>query len=94
MRRKQLEEDPKAVERLLVYIMRREGKSIRQICAALNRPYSTVRDWLIRAVQAGVGGRYDIAIPGTEGRLNREQLGQLKEDLVAGPQSCGVEYGM
>jgi len=59
------EEDPKAAERLLAYIMRKKGMSIRQICAALNRPYSTVRDWLVRAVQAGVGGRYDIAIPGT-----------------------------
>jgi len=44
------EEDPKAAERLLAYIMRKKGMSIRQICAALNRPYSTVRDWLVRAV--------------------------------------------
>jgi len=87
------EEDPKAAERLLAYIMRKDGKSIRQICAALNRPYPAVRDWLVRAVQAGVGGRYDIAIPGTEGRLDPEQLGRLKEDLVAGPQSCGFESG-
>jgi len=48
MRRKQLvEADPKAAERLLAYIMRKKGMSIRRICAALNRPYSTVRDWLI-----------------------------------------------
>jgi len=40
MRAKQLEEtDPKAAKRLLAYIMRKEGRSIRQICAALNRPY-------------------------------------------------------
>jgi len=40
MRAKQLEEtDPKAAKRPLAYIMRKEGKSIRQICAALNRPY-------------------------------------------------------
>jgi len=94
MRRKQLDEaDPKAAERLLAYIMRKEGRSIRQICASLNRSYSTVRGWLIRAVQAGVGGRYDIAIPGTTGRLDPAQLGQLKKDLVAGPQSCGFESG-
>jgi len=40
MRAKQLEEtDPKAAKRPLAYVMRKEGKSIRQICAALNRPY-------------------------------------------------------
>jgi len=94
MRAKRLEEaDPKAAERLLVYAMRKEGKSIRQICAALNRPYSTVRNWLVRAVQAGVGGRYDIVNPGTPGRLDAAQLGQLKADLIAGPQSCGLESG-
>jgi len=51
MREKHLEEaDPKAAERLVAYIMRKEGRSIRQICAALNRPYSTIRGWLVRAV--------------------------------------------
>jgi len=49
------EADPKAAERLLAYIMRKEGKSIRQICAALNRPYPAVRNWLVRAVQAAAG---------------------------------------
>jgi len=94
MRRKQPgESDPKAAERLLACIMCKDGRSILQICAAPSRPYPAVHDWLVRAVQAGVGGRYDIVIPGTEGRLDGKQLGQLKADLVAGPQSCGFGSG-
>ena len=54
------EKDPKAADRLLAYAMRKEGMSIRQICGALNRSYSTVRDWLMRAMQMGPDGRYDI----------------------------------
>jgi len=94
MRAKQLgEEDPRAAERLLAYIMRKKGMSIRQICAALNRPYPAVRDRLVRAVQLGVGGRYDISNPRTPDRLDAAQLGQLKADLIAGPQSCGFKSG-
>ena len=88
------ETDPKAATRLLAYMMRKEGKSIRGIMAALNKPYSTVRDWLVRAVQLGIGGRYDIINDGAPNKLSREQQKQLRADLVLGPRHCGFESGV
>ncbi len=88
------ETDPRAAARLLAYAMRKEGMSIRQICRALNRSYSTVRDWLVRAAQLGTYGRYDIKNKGAPNKLDPEQTKQLRADLLAGPRSCGFESGV
>ena len=88
------ETDSKAASRLLVYIKRKEGMSIRQICGALEMPYSTIRDWLVRAVHLGLSGRYDEARPGAQCKLNDRQLAQLSAELIAGPRSCGFESGV
>ena len=85
------EKDPKAAIRLLVYAMRKEGKSMRYIGNSLNKPYSTIRDWLVRAMQLGVNGRYDILNDGAPCKMNPEQIEQLRADLIAGPHSCGFE---
>ena len=88
------ETDPKARLRLLSYVMRKDGASIRQIGGALNKPYSTVRDWLVRGMQRGICGRYDEQMPGAPSRLDAQQLEGLKGDLMAGPQECGFESGL
>ena len=88
------ETDNKAAARLLAYSKRKDGMSIRQIGSALEMPYSTIRDWLVRAVQLGLTGRYDESRPGAQCKLNEEQLGQLREELIAGPRSCGFESGV
>ena len=88
------EKDPKARDRLLAYAMRKDGLSIRQIGARLNRPYSTIRDWLVRAVGRGMMGRYDEARPGPPCKLDAAQLARLVDELTAGPRSCGFESGV
>ena len=88
------EQDPKAQTRLLAYIMRKQGSSIRDIGRALNKSYSTVRDWLMRVVQMGISGRYDEKRPGAPPRLDHLQTRQLRADLTAGPQECGFESGL
>ena len=88
------EVDPKARTRLLAYIMRKEGASIRQIGRVLNRPYSTVRGWLMRAMQMDILGRYDEMRPGATPKLDTLQIRQLRADLVAGPDRCGFESGL
>ena len=88
------ETDPKAARRLLVFLRRKEGMSIRQICAVMNMPYTTVRNWLVRAVQLGLSGRYDEARPGAQCKLNDRQLAQLRQELISGPRSCGFESGV
>ena len=64
---------------------------MRYIGNILNKPYSTIRDWLVRAMQLGVEGRYDILNDGAPCKLNPEQIEQLRADLIAGPRSCGFE---
>lgn len=88
------ERDPKAASRLLAYIKRKEGMSIRTICRDMNRSYSTIRDWLLRAVMAGVAFRYDEKRKGLPCRLDADQLADLCEDLVCGPQECGFRSGV
>ncbi len=85
------ETDSKAAARLMAYIRRKKGDSIRQIARQLGRGYSTIRDWLIRAMQLGIQGRYDIKRPGTRMWPDAGNLKQVCADLIAGPRSCGFE---
>lgn len=87
MRKK--EKDVRASNRLLAYKLRKKGLSIRGIGSELGKCYSTIRGWLIRAVQTGVEGRYDIKQEGTPERLSLEQKDELLKDLIAGPKECG-----
>ncbi len=84
------ETDSKAAARLTAYIRRKKGDSIRQIARQLGRGY-TIRDWLIRAMQLGIQGRYDIKRPGTKMWPDAGNLKQVRANLVAGPRSCGFE---
>ena len=88
------EKNAKARLRLLAYVMRKDERSIRDIGGLLNKPYSTVRDWLRRAAEDGIRRRHDRKIPGPRAKLDGRQTGLLKRDLVAGPQACGLEYGV
>ena len=83
------EGDPKAAARLLAYMHRKQGRSIRAICGMPGEPYSTVRGWPVRAVQVGVSGRHGIRNKGAPAKLDPAQTGQLRADLVAGPGECG-----
>jgi len=47
------ERNPKARDRLLSYAMRKEGMPVYAIADSLNKPYSTIRDWLGRASEKG-----------------------------------------
>ncbi len=84
------ETDSKAAARLMAYIRRKKGDSIRQIARQLGRGYSTIRDWLIRAMQLGIQGRYDIKRPGTKMWLDAGQLKQVRADLIAGSTNSGT----
>ena len=87
------EKDPKAAVRLIAYNLRKDGMTIQQIADSLKRSYSTVRNWLVRAVQSGVDGRHSIPQKGAPNKLSPGQQGQLHADLVAGPRACGFESG-
>ena len=88
------ETDAKARDRLLAYIYRKEGRSIREIGRILDQVYSTIRDWLVCADQAGLERLYDIPPPGLPRRLSSKQLADLRADLIAGLQKHGFESEM
>jgi len=88
------EKDPVIALRLLTYIKRKQGMSIRRICGDIGKPYATVRNWLVRAAQRGITGRHDELKPGRRRRPDEDQRVRLRGDLIAGPRSCGFESGM
>lgn len=90
-KRHRKEKDPKARDRLLACIMRKNGMPVRDIAAQMNRSYSTVRGWLVRMRDEGLRGRYDIRREGPECRLDQDQITELLKDIVAGPDKCGFE---
>ena len=88
------ETNAKARDRLLIYIYRKEGKSIREIGKIFDQAYSTIRDWLVRADQAGLERLYDISPPGLSRKLSPEQIAEIRADRIAGPQKHGFESEM
>ena len=88
------ETDTKARDRLLAYIYRKEGRSIREIGKIFGQAYSTIRDRLVRADQAGLERLYDISPPGLPRKLSPEQIAELRADLIAGPQKHDFESEM
>ena len=88
------EKKAKVKMRLLVYIMHKDGKTMHNIGRDLNTLYSTVRCWLKRVTEKGIRGRYDKKILGAPSKLDDQQIKQLKRDLKAGPQACGLDHGV
>ena len=87
------EKDTKARDRLLVYMARKRGDSIRKIADDFGSTYSTIRDWLVRA-KDGLGRLHDTKRLGPSRRLSAEQLAEIREDLLAGPRELGFETDM
>ena len=56
---------PKALMRLHACMWRKkEGSKIDEIATRLNKPPSTIYDWLVRMNEDGLEGRYDRKKPG------------------------------
>ena len=87
------EKDTKARDRLLVYMARKRGHSIRKIADDFGSTYSTIRDWLVRA-KGGLGRLHDTKRSGPLRRLDAAQLAGIREDLLAGPRKLGFETDM
>ena len=88
------EKDPKAKERLLAFMARKRGDSLRTIGKNFCKSFSVIRVWLYRVIDGGLDNIYDIKRPGPARRLTEEQLAALKADLIAGPQKHGFESSM
>jgi len=87
------EENPKERDRLLAYAMRKEGMSVYAIVDSLNKPYSTTRDWLGRAVNDGLGGTYDETRPGVVFMINNH-LSLCRQRLIERHDHGASQYAV
>ena len=77
--------------RLLAARMRKEGKSIREIAYGLCKPYSTVRDWLLRMHAYGPKGRFSRKRRGRRRMLGNADLKRLNRWLDDTPEKHGFK---
>ena len=77
--------------RLLAARMRKEGKSIREIAYGLCKPYSTVRDWLLRMHVYGPKGRFSRKRRGRKRMLGNADLKRLNRWLDDTPEKHGFK---
>ena len=87
------ERNPKARDRLLACIQRKQGMTLVEISETLNVPRSTVTDWMKRIGQNGLGDMYDVKNKGAACKLSKRQLKALERDLQAGPAAVGLGAG-
>ena len=71
--------------------MRKEGTGIMGIAGVLRRPYSTVRDWLVRLHRRGPRGRFDRRRGRRKKIPDNRVLRKLKEWLAEGPAAHGFQ---
>ena len=81
----------KARDILIACCKRKDGKGIRSITRELMRPYSTIRDWLIRITHRGLDGRFDRKSTGRKKILGPNILKKIMEWTCMDPSKYGFE---
>lgn len=88
------EKKAKAKLRLLAAILRKEGKTLDEICFSLQKAKTTVHDWLKRLEDSGLTKIYDIKKLGKPAKLNSKQRDQLKKILSDKPIKQGIPFAI
>ena len=83
------EKNPKAKLRLLATIKRKQDKTLDDISFDLQKPKTTIHDWLHIIDKKGISGIYDKKQTGRPARLTEKDMKKLRNDLVKGPKICG-----
>jgi len=86
------EKKAKAKLRLLAAILRKDGKTLEDICFSLQKAKTTVHDWLKRLEDDGLAKIYDIKKLGKPAKLSPKQKDQLKKILKDKPIKQGIPY--
>lgn len=74
--------------RLLAIAMVCEGSSRLDAARQAGMDRQTLRDWVHRYNEAGVGGLVSLPTPGPTPKLSQAQLDELRELVVAGPDAA------
>lgn len=86
------EKNAKAKLRLLASIQRKEGETLDDISSFLQKPKTTVHDWLKRIESEGLNGFYDIKQKGNRAKLTLEQREELGIILDESPQNQEIPF--
>jgi len=86
------EKNAKAKLRLLAAIQRKEGKTLDDIAFSLQKPKTTIHDWLRRLENHQMKKLYDIKQSGRPTRLTNQQLQMLEKILDESPQKQGLPF--
>ena len=91
------EKNAKAKLRLLASMKRKEGMSMDEIANSLQKPKTTIHDWLQRIENRGIKNIYDIKQSGKPPKLTKKQLDMdsafRKQKLIA-ITGCGSTPGV
>lgn len=87
-----LEKNAKAKLRLLAALKRKKGDTLEDIASSLQKPKTTIHDWLRRLEDGGVEKLYDIKQSGKPAKLSKQQLDELKKVLDNPPQKQGLPF--
>lgn len=86
------EKNAKAKLRLLTALRRKEGNTLDEIAISLQKPKTTIHDWLKRLEDKGLENLYDTKQPGKPARLTKQQLHKLENVLDDSPQKQGLPF--
>lgn len=86
------EKKAKSKLRLLAAIHRKDGKTLDEIAYALDKPKTTIHDWLVRLENSGLKKLHDTKQPGKPSRLTKSQLSRLDKVLESSPQEQHIPF--
>lgn len=87
-----LEKNAKAKLRLLAALKRKDGNTLEEIASSLQKPKTTIHDWLRRLEDNGVKKLCDIKQSGKPAKLTKQQLDELGKILDDSPQKQGLPF--
>jgi transposase len=88
------EKTAKSKLRLLAAMKRKDGETLDAIAFSLEKPKTTIHDWLRRFENGSLQRVYDLKQPGKPSRLSKEQLKRLEKILEDTPQKEGLPFVM
>jgi transposase len=93
-KRYRIEKNAKAKIRLLVFIKRKESKSLTTIVQETNQSKTNISRWLKKIEDNGFDGIYDLKQPGKPPRLTEKQKEKLKKILSESPIKHEIPFTM
>lgn len=86
------EKNAKAKLRLLAAMQRKEGKTLDDIAYSLQKPKTTIHDWLQRLENKNLSTLYDIKQSGKPARITKSQEKEIERILSSSPQKQELPF--